>query len=54
MPDNQDKDGENIVLDLVDDAVISDPYPVARPAFEFLIAMRPGIGRRATYTNSIQ
>jgi hypothetical protein len=44
MPDDQHKDGQDIILDLVDDAIITNPYPVTRPAFEFFIAVRPGIG----------
>jgi hypothetical protein len=43
MPNDQDKDGQDIVLDLVDDAVVTDPYPIARPAFKFFIAEGPGI-----------
>ena len=46
MPDDQDKDGQNIVLDLVDDAVVTDPYPVTGPTFEFFIAEGPGIYRQ--------
>jgi hypothetical protein len=43
MPDDQDKHRQNIILDLVDDAIVADPYPVAWPPFEFFIAVRPGI-----------
>lgn len=43
MPDNEDIDRKDIVLDLIDDAIVSDPYPVTGPAFEFFIAERPGI-----------
>ena len=43
MSDDQDKDRQDIILDLVDDAIVTDPYPVTRPAFKFLIAVRPGI-----------
>ena len=40
---DQHKDGQDIILDLVDDAVVTDPYAVARPSFEFFITERPGI-----------
>ena len=43
MSDDQDKDGQDIVLDLVDDAVVTDTYPVTGSPFELLIAVRPGI-----------
>ena len=43
MPDDENKDGQDIILDLVDDAIITDAYPVTGPAFEFFIAVRPGI-----------
>jgi hypothetical protein len=35
MADDEDKDGQNIVLDLVDDAIVSDPYPITGPALAF-------------------
>jgi hypothetical protein len=43
MADNQDKDGQDIVFDLVDDAIVSDSYAVTGPAFEFFIAEGPWI-----------
>ena len=43
MPDDQHKDRQDIVLDLVDDAIVPDPYPVTGPTFEFFITERPGI-----------
>ena len=43
MPDDQDKDGENIILDLVDDTIVSDADAVTGPAFKFFIAEGPGI-----------
>ncbi len=33
ITDHQDKDGEDIILDLVDDAVVADPDTIAGPAF---------------------
>jgi len=36
VADDQDKDGEDIILDLVDDAVVADANTITGPAFEFL------------------
>ena len=46
MADDQDKDGQDIILDLVDDAIVTAPYPVTGPTFEFLIAVRSEIARQ--------
>jgi len=46
MPDDEDKHGQDIVFDLVDDTIVTDAYAVTRPPFEFFIAVRPGIGRQ--------
>ena len=46
MPGDQHKDRQNIILYLVDDAVVTDPYAVARPSFEFFITERPEIKTR--------
>jgi hypothetical protein len=43
MTDDQNKDGKDIVLNVVDDAIVTDPYHVTRAAFEFFIAVRSGI-----------
>jgi hypothetical protein len=38
MPNDKHKDRQDIVLDLVDDAIITDPYAVTGAAFELFIA----------------
>ena len=35
-----------IILDLVDDAIVTDPSAVTGPALELFIAVRPGIARQ--------
>ncbi len=44
VTDDEDINREDIVFDLVDNAIISHPYPVTRPAFEFFIPVGPGVG----------
>jgi hypothetical protein len=44
MSDGNDKDGQDIIFDAVDDAIVAHPYLIAGTAFEFLIPGRPGIG----------
>jgi hypothetical protein len=43
MADDEDKDRQDVVLDLLDDAIVPDPYSITGTAFKFFIAERPGI-----------
>jgi hypothetical protein len=42
MADGEDKDGQDIIFNAVDDAIVTHPYPIARTAFEYSKALPNG------------